>query len=198
MSGSLGGGKPPPELVLFAGGGKVGKADVELGAFHVHVDADQALILRQGKACLDGIVKEIAQNDAEVQLRHAQFDRDVGVRLHRDLPRLCQGDLAVQDGVRHGIAGLDDGVHRVQVGVQLVQISLDAGQVAVCGQGLHDLDVIAVVVPPAADLTVHVLHFLVVGVDELPLVGGQFPVDASGEKSHFIHPLLMMARLMRS
>ena len=60
------------------------------------------------------------------------------------------------------------------------------------------LDVIAVVVPPAADLAVHVFHFLVVGVDELPLVSGQFPVDASGEKSHSIHPLLMMARLMRS
>ena len=185
----LGGGKPPADLFLFGGGRKVGKADVELGAFHVHIHPDEAPVLRQSQACLDGVVEQIAQDDAEVQFGHPQFDRDVGVRLHRDVPGLGQRDLAVEDGVRHGVAGLDDGIHRVQVGVQLVQVVPDALHVVLGGQGFHDLDVVAVVMPPAPNLPVHVFHFPVVGLDQLPLIGRNPLVDLFGKERHSQSPM---------
>ena len=37
---------------------------------------------------------------------------------------------------------------------------------------MSELDMVAVVMPPAPDLPVHILHFLIVGLDQLPLIGG--------------------------
>lgn len=106
-----------PTFSIFFRGGEVGKGDVQLGALHIHVYPDQAPIFRQGQAGLDGVVKEVAENAAQVQLRHLQFHRDVGVHLDGDALGLGQGGLAVQDRVGHGVAGLHHGVHGVQIRV---------------------------------------------------------------------------------
>ena len=78
---------------------------------------------------------------------------------------LRQGNLAIQDGIRHGIAGLDHSIHGVQIRVQLVQVYLDGIHIAVGSQYLHGLDMVAVVMPPATNLPVHIVHFPVVGFD---------------------------------
>ena len=99
------------------------------------------------------------------------------VRLHRDAARLGKGNFAVEYGVRHGVAGLDDRVHGVQIGVQLVEILPDGVHIAPGGERLEHLNVISVVVPPAAHLAVHILDFLIVRVHQLALVGFQLLID---------------------
>ena len=120
MTRALGGLKAAANLPKLFPGGKVGKGDVQLGALHVHVHPDQPLLLRQGEACLDGVVKEVADNAAQVYFRKLQLHGDVGVGVDRNALGFCQGDFGIQDGVRHGVAGFDDGVHRAEVRVQLV------------------------------------------------------------------------------
>ena len=46
------------------------------------------------------------------------------------------------------------------------------------------LNVVAVVVPPAADLAVHVLHLFIMRVHQLALVGFELLIDAAGKKAH--------------
>ena len=46
------------------------------------------------------------------------------------------------------------------------------------GIGFHGLDVVAVIVPPATDLAVHIVHFPVMGLDQLLLIGGDLPLDS--------------------
>ena len=43
--------------------------------------------------------------------------------------------------------------------------------IAICSQHLHGLDMVAVVMPPATNRAVHIVHFPIVGLDQLPLVG---------------------------
>ena len=56
-----------------------------------------------GRCCgghsLDGVVKEVAQDAAQIQLRHGQLHRNVGVHVDRDIPGLGQGNFAVENGV---------------------------------------------------------------------------------------------------
>ena len=71
--------------------------------FHIHIDPDEALVLRQLHAGLNGVVEEIAEDAAEIDLRGLQPDGDVGIRHYLDALCLCKGDFGVQDGVGHGI-----------------------------------------------------------------------------------------------
>ena len=171
MALALGGGEPPGKFCLLLAGREVGERDVELGAFHIQIHPDEALGFGQGGAGIHGVVEQVAEDAAEVQLAHLQPDRDVGIDLHRNVPALREGDLAVEDGIRHGVARLDRKVHGVQVGVQLVKVGPDAFQIPLCRQDLHGLDVAAVIVPPAPHLAVHVIHLFVMRLDKLPLVG---------------------------
>ena len=65
---SLGGAEAAANFRELLSGGEVGKGDVELGILHVHVDPDQALLLRKLQAGFHGVVKEIAQDAAQIQL----------------------------------------------------------------------------------------------------------------------------------
>ena len=90
---------------------------------------------------------------------------------------LRQGYFAVEDGIRHGISGFHNSVHRIQVCVQLIQVGFDAIHVTVCRHHLHCLNVVAIVMPPAPHFAVHIVHFLIVGFNQLPLVGGNALVN---------------------
>ena len=124
----------------------------------------------------------------------------MGITLHGDGSGLSQRDLAVQDGICHGISCLDHGIHRVQIRIQFIQICPDSIHVAVCRQHFHHLDVIAVIMPPAADLPIHVFHFLIVGLDQLPLISGNSLVNLSGNNGHGTPPYVraMIARFSGS
>lgn len=182
------GGEQPAHLFQLLPGGEIGEGDVELGVLDVHVHPDEPPLLGQVEAGLDGVVKEVAQNAAQVDLRRLQPHRDTGVRHHLDALGPGQGDLGVEDGVGHGVAGLDDRVHGGQVLVQQVQVPFDGLPVLRRGIGLHGLDVVAVVVPPAPDLPVHVVHLPVVGLHQLLLVGGDLPVNPPGKEPHVRSP----------
>ena len=195
---ALGAAEQPSLLLHFLPGGKIGEGDVELGVFHIHIDPDEALILRQLHAGLNGVVEEIAEDAAEVNFRGLQPDGDVGIRRYLDALRLCKGDFGVQDGVGHGIAGLDDRVHGLQVGVQQVEVVLDGVPVLRSGVGLHGLDMVAVVVPPAANLTVHIVYFAIMRFDQLLLIGGELLFNFLCKQAHTPYLMWMMARLTPS
>ena len=176
----LGGAESLSHLGKLTRGSKVGEGDVELGALHVHIHPDEPLLGGQGQAGLHGVVKEVAQDDAQVQLGHGEFHRDVGVHMHWDVPGLGQRNLTVQNGIGHGVARLHHRIYGVQVRVQQIQIGPDGLQIPLGGVGLHGLDVVAVVVPPPPHLPVHVLHLLVVGVQQFPLVVLQLLIHPFG------------------
>ena len=63
-----------------------------------------------------------------------------------------------------------------------VELTLpESGKIARRRQGLHGLDVIAVVVPPAAHLLIHVVHLGKMRGDQLVLVSGQLLFGAFPE-----------------
>ena len=76
----------------------------ERGPLHIHVHPDHPLFLRQGHACLHGVIEQVADDAAQVQLRHFQLHRDVSVHLRRDVPGTRKGNFAVENGVGHGVA----------------------------------------------------------------------------------------------
>ena len=178
---ALRGAEAPSGLFQLLSGGEVCEGDIKLRALHVHVHADEPVLFRQGHARFNGIIEEIAENAAEIELRHFELYGNVRVGLHRDAARFGEGYLAVQNGVRHGVAGFDDGVHGVQIGVQLVEIGADGVHIALGGECLEHLNVVAVVVPPAAELAVHVFYLFIMRVHQLALVGFELLIDAAGK-----------------
>ena len=195
---ALGAAEQPALLLHFLPGGKIREGDVELGVFHIHIDPDQALVLRQPHTGLDGIVKEIAEDAAEVDLRGAQPDGNVRIG-HDPYPlRLRQRNFGIEDGIGHGVACLDDRVHGLQVGVQQVKVVLDGLPIPCGGVGLHRLDMVAVIVPPAADLAVHIVYLPVMGLDQFLLVGGDLLFNFFGKQAHTRHLMLIIARLTPS
>ena len=195
---ALGAAEQPSLLLHFLPGGKIGEGDVELGIFHIHIDPDEALVLRQLHAGLNGVVEEIAEDAAEIDLRGLQPDGDVGIGRDLDALRLCKGDLGVEDGVGHGIAGLDDRVHGLQIGVQQVEVVSDGVPISRGSVSLHGLDMVAVVVPPAADLAVHIVYFAIMRFDQLLLIGGDLLFDFLCKQAHTPYLMLIMARLTPS
>ena len=74
---------------------EIGKGEVELGVFHVHIYPDKAFVRGKFQACLNGVVKEIADDGAQVQFRYLQGKGDLGLRQDRDVSRSGQGNFAV-------------------------------------------------------------------------------------------------------
>ena len=73
--------------------GEVGEGNIELGALHIHIDTNEPLFLRQLHTCFDGIVKKIADDAAQINLRGFQLDGNMGIRNHRNTLGLCQRDF---------------------------------------------------------------------------------------------------------
>ena len=59
-------------------------------------------------------------------------------------------------------------------------------------------DMVAVVVPPAADLPVHIINFPIMRFDQLMLIGSNLFIYFLGEESHLLHLMLMIARFTPS
>ena len=95
----------------------------------------------------------------------------MGIRMDRDILGVCQRDLAVQDGVSHCVAGFDNRINSRQIRIQFIQIGLDSIHVARSGISFECLDMIAIIMTPAPDLLIHILHFGIVGFDQLSLIG---------------------------
>lgn len=115
---SLGAAEKFSHLGQFFPGSEVGHGNIELGVLHVHIDADTPLLRGQKHAGLNGVIKEIAQDAAQVQLGEAEPQGDVRVRRDRNALGPGQGNLGVQDGVGHGVACFEHRVHGVQIRVQ--------------------------------------------------------------------------------
>ena len=61
--------------------------------------------------------------------------------------------------------------------IQLIQVLFEPLQIIVCRQNFHRLDMVAVIVPPATHLPVHVFHFPIMRFDQFPLVDSNSFVD---------------------
>ncbi len=115
---------------------KFSEGNIKLRALHVHVHADEPVLFRQSHARFNGIIEEIAENAAEIELHILSFTgmcASACTVMPRDLARDI---LLFKNGVRHGVAGFDDGVHGVQIGVQLVEIGADGVHIALAANAL--------------------------------------------------------------
>ena len=142
-----------------------------MGALHIHIDTNEPLFLRQLHTCFDGIVKKIADDAAQINLRGFQLDGNMGIRNHRNTLGLCQRDFCVQNRIRHGITCLDNRIHGSQIFVQQVKIVLDSFPIFCGGVGFHRLNVIAVIVPPTTNLSIHIINFTIMRFNQLVLIG---------------------------
>ena len=70
---------------LFSGS-EVGEGYVQLGVLHIHIDPDEALLRRQMLACFDGVIEQVADNAAQVQLGERQLHWDENIRYDLNLP----------------------------------------------------------------------------------------------------------------
>ena len=75
------------DFIHFLACCEVGKGNIQLCPFDVHIHADEPPLFGQVKRCFDGVVEQIADDTAKVQLRKMQKCRDLRIRFHGDL--LC-------------------------------------------------------------------------------------------------------------
>ena len=75
----FGAGKASGNLFQLTCSGEVGKGNIQLGILHVHIHTDQPFIRGQRQTGLDGIVKEIADDAAKIQLRQAELYGNMGI-----------------------------------------------------------------------------------------------------------------------
>ena len=68
MAVTLGGLEQLANLHQLLCGSEVCKGDIELGTLHIHVHPDLPLVFREGHTGLDGIIKEVADDTAKIQL----------------------------------------------------------------------------------------------------------------------------------
>ena len=74
------------------------RAFLEAGYYAVFSDAvsqTAVSLLRERQARLHRVVKQVAQNDAQINFRHTQLHRDVRIHYRLNMPGLCEGELAV-------------------------------------------------------------------------------------------------------
>ena len=57
---------------------------------------------------------------------------------------------------------------------------------------------VAIVMPPATDLPVHIINFPIMCFDQLMLIGSNLYIYFLGEESHLLHLMLMIARFTPS
>ena len=95
----------------------------------------------------------------------------MGIRMDGYIFGVCQRDLAVQNGVSHCVAGFDNCIDCCQIRIQFIQIGFDGVHVSRSCISFECLDMIAIIMTPAPDLLIHILHFGIVGFDQLSLIG---------------------------
>ena len=155
--------------------------DVELFLQGVHIDPDKTpLLLRNPLTCLNGVVQQVSQEYAQLRIRDPHLRRHMGCHLCPDLVFAHQGQLAVQDRIRHEISCLYDLVDLIEALVKLFEIHrqfliFSQFQVRACR-----LDVVVVIMAPCPHGAVHRFHFLIMTVYQIALEAFRPPVDQAG------------------
>ena len=103
--------------------------------FRIDIDADHALFLGKREGGFDGIVEQVAQNRAQVDLGNRQREGHMRVDGDGDALRAGQRNLAAQNRVRHAIPGFDGRGEPGEVAVQLGKVLADGGEIALFGVG---------------------------------------------------------------
>ena len=164
-------------LITGVGGqGTILASDIlaEVGLRLGHAQGEEQAVQRHGQR--DG--QAVAPGPPVEQLLRPQKGRIDAPALGQGVKLLCKrGDLCTGQL-------LPEGEQSVQIGVQLVEIGADGVHIALGGERLEHLNMIPVVVPPAADLAVHVLHLFIMRVHQLALVGFELFIHAAGKKAH--------------
>ena len=100
--------------------------------------------------------------------------------IRPDTPFFHQSQLASQNGIYHQIFGLYHRIHLIQIFIQPSQIGDQLLIFSKLSIGLHGLDMIMVIMPPAPHGAIHVFHLVVVPVHEVALKVLQLPVHQTG------------------
>ncbi len=178
MVAALGGEEQIADFMLLLSGG-IGKGHIEHGSFYMNVDMHETVPRLQLGACFHGVVQEVSDDDAEIHIGHGKGGRNLGLGFHLDLLAFHQGYLAVQDGVRHGVAGLYDGIDGQDGLVDFIQIASRLFVFAAVQLGGECLDVIVPVMFPTAHGAVDVLYLSVMLLYQSVLIFIHFPVFTS-------------------
>lgn len=117
-------GLPRPEeganlLLLLPGA--VEKIEIEHIALHPQRKAEEFFTSR-APAALDGIVQQIPDDNAQLQIGERQLRRQIGLRRHGDPGGAGLRELGRKNGIDGHIAGLEQGVDRLQAPVQLLEV----------------------------------------------------------------------------
>ena len=137
----------------------------QLADIHTH----KAFLFGKRAAGFNCVIQYISKHRTKLNIAHRQLVGNIRfyVKLYVHFLRNIQ--LAVEDSVCHNITSLYYGIHRVQIVRKLVQI---VGQLVIIALGklnFHIVYMVAVIVPPAAHLTVHILYLTHLLFDKLTL-----------------------------
>ena len=118
---ALGRGKYIPDLrLLFAC--RIGKGHIEMCTLDADVNADKAVRFGQMLAGLHGIVQQIADDDAQIDIAYGKRCGNTRGGIHPDALGVHQRNFAVQNGIDHGVSRFEDGIDPNQIFVDLIQI----------------------------------------------------------------------------
>ena len=132
MSFALGTAKQRSFLFHLLTGCKVGKGNIELCIFHIHIHTDQALVRRELHACLNGIIKEIPNDAAQINFRGLQLDGNVCICYDLNFFRFRKRDLGIENSIGHRITSLDNRINGSQIFVEQIKIILNRIQITAC------------------------------------------------------------------
>ena len=172
MAFSLCCGKARAYLLLLAYGRKVGEGYIKLSILHVHIYADKPVLFVKRKACFYCIVKQVPYYAAKIKLAHFKLNGNMRIYFHLYALGLGKGYLAVYYCIRHRVNRFYCQINCVQVSIQHIQIIVYAVHVALCRKRLQHLYMVAVIVPPAAHLAIHIVHLFIMRIYQLPLIRG--------------------------
>ena len=77
----------------------------------MNVDMHETALWLKFGTCFHRIVEKISDDNAEIHIGHGKGGRDLRLCLHLNLFAFHQRYFAVQYSIRHGIAGLQDGIN---------------------------------------------------------------------------------------
>ena len=120
----------------------------------------------------EGIVKQVPYYAAKIKLAHFKLNGNMRIYFHLYALGLGKGYFAVYYCIRHRVTRFYCQINRVQIGIQHIQIIVYAVHVALCRKRLQHLYMVAVIVPPAAHLAIHIVHLFIMRVYQLPLICG--------------------------
>ena len=138
---------------------------IELAVNNIYIDAEKPLCFINLAACLDRIVQQISQQYAQINIGYAQLRRHGCLAGQCYVMLLSQCQLGVQDGVNQQISAFHQLIDLEKVLFQFIQIFFHLCIALQTEISLQRLDMIVLVVTPAAHVQVYCLDLIIMMCD---------------------------------